>query len=117
MVPLYDFGPQFPKGQCIELTRSGPLGSMPTLPTIMSMIERGAMVDYQTWTLVRSRILSLLTFIACFCDEYTTEWERSSTVPMVGLSALAVTDAGEEDLIELFQRQLVFCRPPRPGAR
>ncbi len=69
-------------------------------PAITQLFGTGLVVDEQTWGHVCTRQVNLLTFLAAICDEYNTEWEKSTTAYAVTSSAFADTDATEADRIE-----------------
>ena len=101
--------PPWPPRRMVTLQGS-PRGAMfeikQFMPDMTQLFESGLVVDEQTWEIVCNRQIHLLTFLAAICDEYKTEWEKSSTTYSVSAAAFTDADATEADRIEV--------RPPTP---
>jgi hypothetical protein len=94
------------------------------LPDMAKLFETGLVIDEQTWQNVCMRQVHLLTFLATICDEYSTEWEKSTTAYSVSSAAFTDADATEADRIEvsvpvIFRRRtlpfFVCCREALGG--
>ncbi len=70
-------------------------------PDMAKLFENGLVIHEQTWSNVCNRQVQLLTLLTIVCDEYNTEWEKSTTSYTVSSAAFTDADATEADRIEV----------------